>query len=256
MKNLSKNKYVVVYFGEIRSFYKNFKSHNHLLKNASKIIISTWEHEKKKIDKMNLSPYTFEGIYTKFKSTYFEEIGEVKLPKSVKESEFGKRHFKAMLPKHYLMYQAYKYLNKINEDFNYIIVLRPDLFFYHNMDLNNLFLKDSLVNTKLRKDEFSDQFFAGNYSSGMEILKVFKDLEIYWKYLNEHNYLSQNYINEGFLNFLLKYKCINEVKIDKFFEINRGRLHMYRIIFVSFGSLKVKNRIIQALKKIGLWRSY
>lgn len=246
--------YAVIYFGELRTFNKNVFSHHFILNKASKIIVSTWNHEKLDLDKLNTYK-DVEVIKTEFKDSFFEKIDNVSIPEHVKGDNFGYKHYKAMLPKHYLMYKAYQFILNQKLSYDYLIVLRPDLFIYHPIDFHSCF-NDSLINTKKLKEEFSDQFFIGPFQEALEILGLFDQLDLYWSRLKLEKKAIKTFINEGFLSYFIMVRGYKEKKIEKFFEINRKNLHFYKYLLNLFESLSIKNKTIGVLKRVNAWRSF
>lgn len=242
----------VVYFGLVRTFKKNFLSHKPFLDAANFIIVATWVGEDTSLLELN---YRDKLLLKKieFRESMYEDIAGIKIPDFFLNDDFLKKHYRAMLPKHFLMNEAAKMVSGLNVDD--ILVTRFDLYYYDRSFLETKFEIGQIINSKDNLEEFSDQCFYG-YKD--DVLKVMCSLDyVYeiWDELKKLNKSSELYINEGFLSEYLKYKGIEQVKIDKFSEINRGMLHYNSIFFFVLFWLK-KNRVVSILKKIGLWRKW
>ncbi|AGQ91932.1 hypothetical protein M634_03120 [Vibrio parahaemolyticus O1:Kuk str. FDA_R31] len=248
--------YDVIYFGQIRTFKKNINSHIEVIKNARSVIISTWEDEQIPNEIYSINNNLIVSKQ-KFSECFFEKIGNVELPRNILESEFGIKHYKAMLPKHYLLKKASeKYKNSVKHPAEFIILLRPDLYLYDKTIHKSLFKYDGLVNTKDSIAEVSDQFLIGKANTILRICDLYDSLNEDWDKLKFRKENIPRYINEGYLSWKCEEWNIKVYREDKFFEINRGRLHLYNVLFKFIPTLKNKNRLISLLKKLNIWRSY
>lgn len=248
--------YDLIYFGQLRTFNNNLKSHMSIIKGATNILISTWDDEKIPLELYEIRN-DIHVVTQRFSEKYFKEIGSCQLPLNVINDEFGRMHYRAMLPKHLLIQEAFKYYNTLKScSTNALVLLRPDLFIYDSRYILNNLSNSIVRHTKDSADELSDQLLIGNSKSIEEVFGDIDSISQDWDFLYRNDERIEFYINEGYLRWRSKNKDIATERIEKCFEINRDKLHLYRWVIKFFPGIGFKNKFIGLLKRVGLWRKY
>ena len=253
---MNNDDYDLIYFGQIRTFKKNIVSHRDIIKNAKNIIISTWTDQiiPNEIYMLNKNVHV---TYTDFESEFFTKIDSTKIPDCVMNHSFGFQHHRAMLPKHYLLKKgASIYREKVRKPAKFVVLIRPDLYFYDTEAYKNLFNSGFVTNTKDSSEEVSDQFLIGERKIILTVCDAFDYLMNDWEQLIKEKQPIPLFINEGYLRWKLKNLNVEIIREKKFFEINRKYLHLYTFIFTFLPNSKCKNKFIGFIKKTGLWRQF
>jgi len=192
-------------------------------------------------------------VVEKFKDSYFDEIGGVKIPPILKELEY--EHAKTFLPMLYKMKKCDQLRQHYEEDnsfkYDFVIRIRPDLKLTSNIPEYVFENRNILWTRDCDSFRINDQYLIASSEIMDKFMSLWEKLEEYWEDPLGSSYFTTHKLGNRLFYFHLKEHNIQFLNFD-----NRVEIIRFNHSKVKHKVNSVKNYIKKILKNIYLYNLF